>query len=540
MAEEFNIEEAYQALEQAHKQGKTAEAKKIAQRIQSESRKMESSGEVQSLDVVGEKTVADKVSSWFKPKDAKKVSAEEAAGALGGGAATGAAFNVAAPYLMQAAGKVIPGPIGKAIGAAGEAYKLVPTSERALSGAGAGVGMGTAGVVGDLTGAPPALTFAGELAAGGLGSAAGTLAQRGLSPLLRAGGQAAAGNAGGALRAASTITSPNKTANEIMAQRAQELKFGKALPEFSSKLETTAAREQAQKQIRMTDPEFFNGKDAARSASSLYREELFNGVTDILARGKTFSGTPAFSEFRNYLQAKVLDGSVPKVEAAQLMKTLTSDKLAVSEGKVNLRTKEQLLKDYAQNVDNAIRQWGKPLEKGGQTGAAAVDANTSAEVRQNLRSVYNDFLENKGLGSLEQKYRQAYSQEKLAEAKDNFQKLLFGHVSSTEQASYIRNLQKAGDQEALDVVKKGLTTHLANVPAKDVFKEFGKIETMLAQTKLVEPKRIVELQRAAKQISDMAEGKAKEKLMQNWKRAALQAASIEAGAEIGKKSQAEE
>lgn len=229
-------------------------------------------------------------------------------------------------------------------------------------------------------------------------------------------------------------------------------------------------------------------KQALRPASDIYRERMFDGITQAIQAGKPFSTSAAGQEFAKKLEVLVQSRELTAPQREKLLGTLRSDR----------NPSASVQKRYAQNLDDQIRMWGKPAEKGGQEGAAAIPARIAKEVRENLREAVNKYAEGVGLGKVESQYRNAYKQEMLAEAKDVLPHYLT-FSDTTEFEKVARNL--ASDPSSKPVIQQVLGQHLASVPPANIGKEFLRLQNVLVKAELLAPVEMRELRLKAQDIS---------------------------------------
>lgn len=261
---------------------------------------------------------------------------------------------------------------------------------------------------------------------------------------------------------------------------------------------------------------------ALKPASEIYRDRMFNGVTQAVQQGKTFSSTPEFDAFEKALRDKMTLGYVPKAQGEELLRTLRLDRA---------KGNPALQEAYAKRVDDQIRQWGKVNEQAGQTGAAAVDANVARDVRGELQKSFNQYTQRIGLGPVEQQYRSAYSQEMTAEAKDKMQHFLAGFGTAKEFANMARSVSK--DPQALDAVRSGVAKHLANVGPKEVAGEFERLQGVLVNAKMVEPKDLARLREGAEAVKRTADKGLQARTSELLKQQLMLAMARKAGAAAG-------
>ena len=259
----------------------------------------------------------------------------------------------------------------------------------------------------------------------------------------------------------------------------------------------------------------------AKPASQIYRERMFAGVTQAMRNGHRFSEGPEFTQFAGKLQTLVALGELKQAEANNLLKGLAADRKGNAE----------VLSRYAESVDNRIRQWGKPGEVGGQEGAAAIPAGTSREVRKALQQSYGGYLKRIGLEGIEGKYRYAYTQEMIAEAKDKLPHYLYGFGNAGEFGKMARTLAK--DPEAKAWVQKSLMQHLAQQEPQNVMGQFNKLQKVLVDAELVTPAHLSHLRTAAEQVQKTVDKGAQLRAADRFKRLVMATAVEKVGAEVG-------
>ena len=257
-------------------------------------------------------------------------------------------------------------------------------------------------------------------------------------------------------------------------------------------------------------------------ASQVYRERMFSGVTAAVNSGKTFSSTPEAMEFARKINTLIQSRELTPAQGRDLLAKISTDRSA------NPAVRDR----FAQNVDNLIRKWGKPAETGGQTGAAAIDSELAREVRGDLQKAYNGYTTRIGLSDIETKYRSAYSQEKLAEAKDKLPHFLAG-FDSKEFPAFARNLARDADSKPL--IEKALATHLANVEPKVIVKEFEKLRKTLVDAKLMDPVDVKRLRESAEAVESAASDGLKQKRSERFQLLVLMAVARKTGGWAGEK-----
>jgi len=264
-----------------------------------------------------------------------------------------------------------------------------------------------------------------------------------------------------------------------------------------------AAAKRAAAQAEAERLETEAASQALKPASQLYRERMFQGVTEQVRAGKGFSTGPEYAAFEKELQLQVARGKVQPREAQELLRKLRLDRAKGPRA-------GELHGKYAEDLDDQIRLWGKPQEGAPASGAAAVSSKTSREVRDALRNSYNSYLERSGMGPLEQKYRNAYSQEMIAEAKDKMPRFLFGGLESgAEFTKMARSMSK--DPAAKGFLLQSVAKHLANTEPKAVAGEFERLQSAMVTAKMLDPADLKFLREGAAAVKRTAEGKAKER-----------------------------
>ncbi len=247
-------------------------------------------------------------------------------------------------------------------------------------------------------------------------------------------------------------------------------------------------------------------EQAAKPASQIYRERMEAGVGAAVEKGKSFSSSEAAQGFKNTLSVLVQQKRITGKQASDLLAQVSIDKSA----------NPKVRAGFAENMDNAIRTWGKPGEVGSKEGAAVIPQKISADVRGALRQAYNQYTESIGLGKIESQYRQTYRQEMMAEAKDKLPAVLSGKVKPAEGEKFIESVMK--DPAGADFLRKTLTTHLANTPAEEVPKEFLKQQKMLARTGVVDTGAMADLRRSAEDIGRVVDKGVQQRAFERFKR----------------------
>lgn len=533
-----------------------------------------------------------KFKDWFSMQAPKPTSAGELAGSTAGGMSAGAAMGAALPPLLKGAGKVLPGGLGTAVSATGHALGAIPAKERALRGAGGGAAMGLLEETGQALGLPGAATTTASLAGGLAGEATASFLQKESKQLLGAVAQLAHGNLSGVAYAIKGMASPNKELNTAAAVKLQRQLFGDKLDSHIDNLIGSDNRVALQEALRKADPSLMPkpgpfkpsqaptgsggpaplgsgrelaplgsppeapftpggslgtppkpgtgaGAEAIRArqtaaansqidpkqglldASAIYRDRMFSGVTQAVERGEAFSATPEFRGLKNSLQVPLAQGAISKGEYNLLLKRLSNDR----------NPNPDVRQAFAKDVDNVIREWGKPGERGGQTGAAAIPAAVAKDIREAVRSAYNGYTEKIGLGQIERQYRDTYSKEMIAQAKDELPHYLFGFGTKEGFDKLSRNL--ANDPQGKEFLQKTLMQHLAQQEPKAIVSTFEKSQRALVNAGLLTPTQLRGIRLAADRVAEVAESGPKVAAAQRMKQMILMGAMQTAGAAGG-------
>lgn len=395
----------------------------------------------------------------------------------------GAAAGIGAKYTLPVIGKgvaMLPLPYARPVGLALQAAgKIGPI----VSGV-AGAASSAAGEVAQVLGASKATQLLAELAGGGVGQLGASFAGKASGSLMQSAYRAGHGDFVGAWNSIKRVATISAEEKASAGAARQVKKFG---PAETGRIEgefPTVQSSRLQNEIRAADPSIPTGKPA----SEHYRENMFAGVNNAVARGKTFSSSPAFADLKDDLAVLAETGKMTKADASTLLQTLRSD------ASKNPRVSGQ----FAQTIDNQIRNWGASAEKGGATGARAVGQNADKEVRESVRAAYQKYTESIGLGDIERKYRGAYSAEKTAEAKDKIPYLISKFGTKSELDDQARNL--ARDPESKALFKQGIRDHLANVPPEKIGSEFNRIQILLVRSGVMAPKDLRVFAEQAKNI----------------------------------------
>jgi hypothetical protein len=568
------IDELGAALEKADAAGDTASAKQLAGAIKAAQAKAawtpgstdpaHREPGAEPSDVSGLEMIARSISDHFKPKPPEEVSAEEAMGKVGGGALSGGIVSGIAPRALQAAGKVLPGKYGEAAMALGKGMEMVPAKQRIAGGAAAGAMTGGVEAVAKREGWPDAVELGASLVGAQAGEAVSNLAFRETKNILSMGANIARGNLPGVMLAAKNAVTRDKEADVRIASKLQEDMFGKRLPTpeaYVNQLETSENRRKLADLTRKADPSLppigvedpaiaaarQAGKivNAPDMASTIYRERMFQGVTDAVQKGKTFSTTPAFQRFEADLKAKVALGEVSPGEASSLLKGLKADQakgkpataLVSASGKpLSAPTSDpKVLAGYAESVDQKIRDWGKQLETGPSSGAKAGQDVITSDVRAKLRGAYNEYLQTIGLGRLESQYRTAYQAEKVAKAKDMIPSVLNREVTGKGSPSDLEKLayQLGKDPSLKPILSQEINKKLANTPADEIGKAFGRLQPALVSSNLMTLAELAPIRQQVALVQKIADEGERTSVGERLKRFILLTLASQGGAATG-------
>jgi len=162
---------------------------------------------------------------------------------------------------------------------------------------------------------------------------------------------------------------------------------------------------------------------------------------------------------------------------------------------------------YAQTVDRTIREWQGALNA---TGKSSISANTMNDIRSSLRDSFSQWSKGQGIGDLEKNYRAASRAEFVASAKDLVPQLIsrFGKESQANQI-----MQELGKDAATvkPMIAKELKNHFANLTAKEVPGEFDRLEKLLVNSGMMQPKELFGLRGQVENIRRVSAGESLEK-----------------------------
>ena len=249
---------------------------------------------------------------------------------------------------------------------------------------------------------------------------------------------------------------------------------------YTEKLEPTGIRE------AKIDPK--TGKP--ENVSKVLRNEMYKEVGNVTVNNpaQRFSSSEQFKALETKMNDYVTDGLISKADKNHLLTILKADQGSIdSQGR------------YGQTVDRQIRKWaGKP----DATGAAALDNEAKNAVRNDLRNSFAEWTDKQGFGSIEKDYRSAFTQEKIAEAKDYIPKLISRFDGKKQTTQFVRQMVNE-TPETKELIKSEMNKFFANVEPKDIPKEFNRIEKILVDAKLFEAE---ELNSLRQQVVDVEKG----------------------------------
>lgn len=227
------------------------------------------------------------------------------------------------------------------------------------------------------------------------------------------------------------------------------------------------------------------------TVSATLRREMYDqvGKITVSSPAERFSLSPEFKQLQDKLALYVEQGRISRADKLYLENILKSDQKSVESQKV-----------YGRTVDEQIRQWaGKP----GAEGKGALDATISNSVRNDLRDSFAAWTKNRGLGSIEKDYRAAFTQEKIAEVKDNLPRIIAGYEGQAAMDKFVMQM-KNDIPGAKQLFAKEMNTYFANIEAKNIPKEFKRLDKLAVRAELFRPE---ELQGIRAQVDGVMNGK---------------------------------
>jgi len=239
-----------------------------------------------------------------------------------------------------------------------------------------------------------------------------------------------------------------------------------------------------------------------QKVSEVLRNEMYQEVGNVTVKNPSqrFSSSEQFKALSAKLDEHVAEGTISKADKNHLLTILKSDQGAVGSQQ-----------RYGQTVDNQIRSWaGKP----GAEGKTALTQQQRNAVRNDLRDTFAEWTDKQGFGKIEKDYRSAFTQEKIAEAKDYVPRLISRFDGKPEATQFAR--QMINDiPESKQLLQKELNTYFANLEPKQIPSEFNRVEKLLVDTDILKPE---ELNILRQQVADIEKGGNPEAIGKRMKR----------------------
>jgi len=477
----------------------------------------------------GVEYLKEKGPSLFTPGEERPFQAgkavEQAKGGFMGGAITGAV----GPKVTEIGGKVlskVPGPvgaIGKAAETFGKMWGATPIAARTAGGAVGGATLGASEELLDSYGFSPASKFAVGTALSAGGEGLGTFLGKEVKQVGKLIGSAALGSWGGVVNSIAGMAKPNKDTFLKEAEVAQEKAFGKRIKGYTEGVIGNANQGGTTALLR---EKYGVPADFEGPASAYLRDQVIKPKVSEISIAKQnpnkFSSSDAFTKLETELNRLEAKGTIGKAQKKDLLLKLESDRSPY----------EKTRAEFADTIDNAIREWGKGAEKQTPTtGFAAVGLKEQKDIREAIRSSYNEWLSGLGLGNAEREYRNAYRAESLAELKDHINHSLT-YIDQTKAFDKLAPLIKDGTYSKQDVLD-GVRTYLANVSPEEVVTKFTKLDKALVGNELLPKQDMMYFEKAAKDIKLATEKGAKKSKTENFARALIKQISYRAGSAAG-------
>ena len=225
-----------------------------------------------------------------------------------------------------------------------------------------------------------------------------------------------------------------------------------------------------------------------QKVSEVLRNEMYSEVGNLTVNNPSqrFSSSEQFKTLQSNLNDYVKEGLISKVDRDHLLTILKADQGSVqSQGR------------YGQTVDRQIRKWaGKPS---GESGKGALDNEAKNAVRNDLRNSFAEWTDKQGFGKIEKDYRSAFTQEKIAEAKDYIPRLVSDYDGKPQATQFARQMIN-DTPEAKNLLTQELNTHFANIKAKDIPSEFNRIRKLLVNTDIMKPEELTYLRQQVEAV----------------------------------------
>jgi hypothetical protein len=224
-----------------------------------------------------------------------------------------------------------------------------------------------------------------------------------------------------------------------------------------------------------------------QKVSEVLRNEMYDEVGKLTVKNPSqrFSSSEQFKILSAKLDEHVAEGTISKADKNHLLTILKSD-----EGSVGSQQR------YGKTVDNQIRGWaGKP----GAEGKTALTQQQRNAVRNDLRNSFAEWTDKQGFGQIEKDYRSAFTQEKIAEAKDYIPRLVSDYDGKPQATQFARQMIN-DTPEAKNLLTQELNTHFANIKAKDIPSEFNRIRKLLVNTDIMKPEELTYLRQQVEAV----------------------------------------
>ena len=477
----------------------------------------------------GVEYLKDKGAELFTPTTERPFQAGKAVEQAKGGSIAGGVTGAIGPKVTEIVGKVaskVPGPvgaIGKAAETFGKMWSATPIAARTAGGAVGGATFGASQEVLDSYGFSPASKFAVSTVLSTGGEGLGTFLGKEVKQVGKLIGSAALGSWGGVVNSIAGMAKPNKDTFLKEAEVAQEKAFGKRIKGYT---EGVIGNQNQGGTTALLREKYGVPADFEGPASAYLRDRVIKPKVNEISIAKQnpnkFSTSDAFTKLETELNRLEAKGTIGKAQKKDLMLKLQSDRSSY----------ETTRGEFADTIDNVIREWGKGLEKQTPTtGFAAVGLKDQKNIRESIRSSYNEWLNGLGLGNAEREYRNAYRAESLAELKDHINHSLT-YIDQTKAFDKLAPLIKDGTYSKQDVLD-GVKTYLANVSPEEVVTKFTKLDKALVGNELLPKQDMIYFEKAAKEVKLATEKGAKKSKTENFARALIKQISYRAGSAAG-------
>ena len=459
----------------------------------------------------------------MEPTEPVRMAPGERAKELGASTLAGGAAGYLLPKALQAF------PVTRPIGMAME---MVPPSQRIVGGA-AGAGLADISKqTAEAYGAPTAVKLPLEVLSAGLGDVVGQRLTNSFTNLLKAGYYGLKGSPYALSYAKSILgQSPEEKAKQAVVRQQQI--FGKpteAIPgEIGDKFQTEAqtllkdkygfgketpiyeprtgrevmvpgtdlrvpAKGVKPVQLEPTGETVTRELKPGQKVSEALREDLYKSVNETTLKMRPedrFSRSPEFQAFVKKLQPLVEigpeGGGISQGDFNSLFRAVASD-----QGSLAAR------KQFAQTLDNVIRNWQGKI---GAEGRAAIPEATARRIREDLRQSFSGWAQRNNLGNPERAYREAFTTEKAAEAKDKIPYIISQYGTKPEADRMAMQISK--DPQLKPALDQAIRQNLANTPVEELTTEFKRVDKLLVRSGLADAKQMFEYRKLVKEIEDI-------------------------------------